>query len=246
MKHKDDGNKYSKFGNAFHSVAEAFPVADDIEGMKAKYLREFNAIPVEMFADSHERQEFFNKGVNAMRNFGQTYKDADVPVSVEEEFKVRIAEDLPPAKGFIDRIDGEEGKPETYIITDYKTSNTVWPKSKLRDEFQLGLYALMAHAKYGEWPAAVKYYFPIPNKFVTAVKVGPGKYRYQNQRKPVLEINCAEVIVTIREIIEQIKVGNFEKNTADTFFCEKFCAQYKMETCDGPTGGTQLKGWGDI
>lgn len=223
LKNRDDGNKYSKLGNVFHDIAENFPCSGDPKVVGQEYSRLFKTIPVEMFDSPEERQQFFDKGLTAVKHFGRHYKGAPEPLFVELKVEMPIIPGLPPSLSYIDRIDGEHGKPETYIITDYKTSNNAWPKSKLAEQFQLGFYALQCYKKFGEWPLAVQYYFPVPDKWVIAVHIGDGIYEYQNQKNPVLQINVADVIMKCRFAYDGIMAGNFKDTLCGTFFCNKFC-----------------------
>ncbi|RXF11098.1 PD-(D/E)XK nuclease family protein [Enterococcus faecalis] len=243
---RDPGNKYSAAGNVFHTVAEKFPVPkrSDLPAIKKLFVTEFKKIPVEYFEDSYERQEFFDKGIRMIQNYIRVYGDADEPLFVERKMHARVIDDLPPALSYIDRIDGDLDDPSTYIITDYKTSNNAWAKSKLKDEFQLGLYALQAKAVFGEWPAVVQYYFPAPDKFVIAIHQGDGIYRYQNQRAPVLEINPADVAYTIRQAIADISAGKFEDTTGDSYFCRTWCWHHKNGLTEGPV--IKQEGWGSV
>lgn len=245
MKNRDSGNKYSKLGNVFHEIAEKYPQSGDPKEIGREYSRLFKEIPVEMFDSKEERQEFFDKGIVAIRNFGRHYKDAPEPLFVELKVEVPIIDGLPPSLSFIDRIDGEKDKPETYIITDYKTSNAAWPKSKLAEQFQLGFYALQCYKKFGAWPMVVQYYFPVPDKWVIAVHIGDGVYEYQNQKSPVLQINVADVIAKCKFAYDGIMAGEFKETLCGTFFCNKFCFFKKQGIHPDPPQNA-YSDWGNV
>jgi hypothetical protein len=251
------GNKYTELGSILHDVFERqgknlIIDSDPLTLGQAKKMFNKNFLALRndertkgYFIDKEDFIKMYQKGILAIENYYAMYEEAK-PLYVERQFKKKIAEDLPPAKSFIDRIDGDPSDASTWIVTDYKTGGSPKPKDYLRNDFQLALYALQIYAEFGAYPKAVQFVHPVPNKTQTAVHQGNGVYKFTNQRKPVVEFNVADTIILIRETIAQIvkaiKTNNFPK-TPDSWGC-KMCFHYIEGTCQ-PFDKAQ-QGWANI
>lgn len=221
------GNKFTSMGSVFHDVAEAqgkklkFGKLDEpdlISYPDSWFYNDFNKqyfnpekVPHKYFADKDDYIAMYDKGITALTNYLETYRDKP-PLFVELKFETYLAEDLPKILGYIDRIDGEQGNPSEWIVTDYKTGSNPKSKDFLRTDTQLATYALSIKKLYGEFPRVVQYYHPVPDKFQIAVHQGDGLYTYTNQRNPVVSFSAYDAVERHREVLELI-VEAIESNT---------------------------------
>jgi CRISPR/Cas system-associated exonuclease Cas4 (RecB family) len=243
-------NKYTELGSLLHEIFEnqgrqlisnaekPYTKEQAIKLFNNKYFK----IDKAHFADKDDWLKMYQKGIEAIENYYSVYSD-DSPLFVEKKFHGEIAEGLPPAKSFIDRIDGDENDPSTWIVTDYKTGSSPKSKEYLRTDIQLGFYASQIFAQYGAYPKAVQFFHPVPNKFQTAIHQGDGVYKFKNQRSPVVEFSVADTIMTIREVVRKIVLEKNFKKVPDSFGC-KLCSHYQNGTCKPFT--KQQEGWASI
>lgn len=249
---KSNGNKYTKLGNVLHDIFERQGkqlIAEGEPFTKGQAYKQFNKefIKVknehlEYFDDKDDFIKMYQKGIVAIDNFYEVYKDAK-PLFVEKKFLAKIAEGLPMAKSFIDRIDGDDPEDaSTWIISDYKTGGAPKAKAYLREDFQMGLYVAQVYAQYGKYPKAVQFVHPVPNKTQTALHQGDGVYKFQGQREPVVEFSIAETITLVRNTIADI-IDAKEKDhfplVPDKWGC-KFCWFFQDGSCkpfEGQQGG---------
>jgi RecB family exonuclease len=245
-----NSNKYTELGSLLHDIYERQGkqlLSDPDEPLtEHEALRIFNdkffKIDKVHFDDKEDWLKMYRKGVEAIKNYYATYNH-DTPLFVERKFMGKLADGLPQAKSFVDRIDGKPDDPSTWIITDYKTGSSPKTKSYLRDDIQLGFYASQVFALYGEYPQAVQFYHPVPNKFQTAVHQGDGVYRFTNQREPVVEFSVADTIQKIRETVYQIVTDEEFKKAPDKWKCG-FCWHYQSGRCK-PFSKEQ-EGWANL
>jgi len=174
------------------------------------FFNEFNrqyfnkeVVPHKYFADKDDYIAMYDKGVTALTNYLDHYRDKP-PLYVELKFETYLADDLPKVLGYIDRIDGEEGNPAEWIVTDYKSGSNPKSKDFLRTDTQLATYALAIKKLYGEFPRVVQYFHPVPNKWQIAVHKGDGLYEYTNQRSPVVSFSAYDAPEKHREVLERI------------------------------------------
>jgi CRISPR/Cas system-associated exonuclease Cas4 (RecB family) len=241
-------NKYTELGSLLHEIFEnqGRQLISESQYTKQQAIKLFNQkffkIDKAHFTDKEDWLKMYHKGIQAIENYYSIYSD-DKPLFVEKKFFGEIAEGLPPAKSFIDRIDGDESDPSTWIITDYKTGSSAKSKEYLRTDIQLGFYASQVFAKYGAYPKALQFFHPVPNKFQTAIHQGNGVYKFKNQRNPVVEFSVADTIMTIREVVRKIVIEQDFHKSPESFKC-KLCSHYQDGTCK-PFDKVQ-QGWADI
>lgn len=255
-KFQSRGNKYTELGSVLHDIFELQGKQLIAEGdplTKGQAIKIFNKDFVkvgkekgEYFTDKDDFIKMYHKGITAIENYYVLYGDM-APLFVEKKFLGKVADGLPPAKSFIDRIDGSDpSDASTWILSDYKTGSSPKDKNYLRTDFQLGLYVAQVFAQYGAYPKAVQFVHPVPAKTQTAVHQGDGVYKFKNQRKPVVEFNVADTLVLIREtiadIVEAKETGNFPLKP-DSWGC-KMCFHYQEGTCQ-PFDKRQ-QGWANI
>jgi RecB family exonuclease len=252
------GNKYTELGSILHDIFERqgksliFESTEKYTLGKAK--KDFNKTYMALkedertkayFDDKEDFIKLYNKGIKALENYFEMYSEA-TPLYVERQFKKPIAEGLPPAKSFIDRIDGDKDDPSSWVVTDYKTGGSPKSKQYLNNDFQLALYASQIFAEFGAYPQAVQFVHPVPAKTQTAVHQGNGVYKFSNQRKPVVEFSVADTIIkitdTLAQIVKAIEEDNFPLVT-DSWNC-KMCFFYQDGTCK-PFDEAQ-QGWANI
>ena len=209
------GNKYTELGSILHSVFErqGKNLAIDSEPFsKGEAIKMFNKNFMALkdkdktrvyFEDKDDFVKLYQKGIKAINNYYEMYEN-EKPIFVERQFKKSIAEGLPPARSYVDRIDGDPQDPSSWVITDYKTGGSPKSKQYLRDDFQLALYSCQLYTEFGAYPKAVQFVHPVPQKTQTAIHQGEGFYKFTGQRTPVVEFNVADTIIFIRDTIADI------------------------------------------
>lgn len=243
------GNKYTALGSVLHTVFE-FQGKDLIKGIhneSGHYLKMFNElyfdpekVPKKYFESKDDYIALYKQGVTAIENYLAEYRDSK-PLKVEPKFKQVLIEGTPPALGFIDRIDGEPDSPWAWVITDYKSGKNPKSKQFLNDDFQLAIYAQAIFKEFGHFPAFLRYYHPVIDKFQTAVLIdddGLYEYDYKGQRSPKARFFVPEKMAQVKETVEAIslayKHNNFTKKI-DRFKCGN-C--FHKETCKPFEGGS--------
>ncbi|PGF00849.1 RecB family exonuclease [Bacillus toyonensis] len=247
------GNKYTSLGSAIHTVAE-FQGKDLQKSPYTKdyghYLKMFNQIyfdnekvPKRYFTSKDDYVAMYKQGITAIENYLAEYANSK-PLFVEKKFKQVLIEGTPPALGFIDRIDGEIDSPWTWVITDYKSGKNPKSKQFLNDDFQLAIYAQAILIETEFYPAFLRYYHPVIDKFQTAVHLGDGlyEYDYKRQRAPKARFSVPEMMTKVKNTVEAISLAyannDFPKQT-DRFKC-KSC--FHKDTCKPFEGG----GWSSL
>lgn len=246
------GNKYTALGSVLHTVFE-FQGKDLIKGVyneSGHYLKMFNGlyfdpekVPKKYFDSKEDYIALYKQGVTAIENYLAEYRDSK-PLKVEPKFKQVLIEGTPPALGFIDRIDGEIDKPAEWVITDYKSGRNPKSKQFLNEDFQLAIYAQAIYKEFGHFPAFLRYYHPVIDKFQTAVHLGSGvyEYDYKGQRSPKARFTVPAMMFKVQETVQAISLAyannDFPKQT-DRFKCGN-C--FHRDTCKPFEGG----GWNNL
>lgn len=247
------GNKYTSLGSAVHTIAE-------IQGKQlianhpyedGRYMQMFNEIyfdgeknPKKYFSDKDDYIAMYKKGTSAVENYLNEYRESK-PLFIEKKFKQILIEGTPPCLGFIDRIDGDLDEPWNWVVTDHKSGSNPKSKQFLNEDFQLAIYAQAIYKEYGHYPAFVRYYHPVINKFQTAVHLGGGEYEYdyKGQRSPKARFSVSIMMAKVKDTVEAISVAyannNFPKQT-DRFKCGN-C--FHLDTCKPFGDGT---GWNSL
>lgn len=238
-KKKQTGNKYTELGSVLHDVFEEQGKRLIIESeplTKGQALKKYNQgfmkIQKAHFDGKEDFLKMYNKGVQAIENYYAMYEDTK-PLFVEKEFKLSIAKGLPPAKAYIDRIDGDPKDVSTWVLSDYKTGGSAKSKDYLKTDIQMGLYVALVFARYGKYPQAVQFVHPVPNKVQTALHIGDGVYQFQGQRAPVVSFSIAEIITTVRRVIAEIVIAikeNKFKKVPEPWSC-KNCWHFQSGAC---------------
>lgn len=247
------GNRFTALGSQLHTVFE-------LQGHNLRmkppyesglYMKHFNElyfdpekVPKKYFDSKEQYIEMYKQGVMAIENYLAEYANSK-PLFVEKKFKQVLIEGTPPALGFIDRIDGEIDKPWEWVVTDYKSGRNPKSKQFLNEDFQLAMYAQAIYEEYDYYPAFLRYYHPVIDKFQTAVLIdddGLYEYDYKGQRSPKARFFVPEKMTQVKETVEAIslayKHNNFAKKT-DKFGC-KNC--FHLDTCKPFEGG----GWSSL
>lgn len=247
------GNRYTALGNQLHSVFELQGriLIDGGTHEDGKYLQMYNElyfdnekVPKKYFDSKEQYIEMYKQGVTAIENYLQEYTNSK-PLFVEKKFKQVLIEGTPPALGYIDRIDGELDKPWGWVVTDYKSGKNPKDKQFLNGDFQLAMYAQAIYKEYGHFPAFLRYYHPVIDKFQTAVHLGSGvyEYDYKGQRAPKARFSVSEKMFKVQETVQAISIAytnnDFPKKE-DKWSCKR-CFHY--ETCKPFGDGT---GWDSL
>jgi RecB family exonuclease len=254
-KFESRGNKYTALGGVLHEIFEKQGkqlIAEGEPFTKGQAYKQFNKEflkvkdeHIEYFDDKEDFIKMYKKGIQAIDNYYEVYSET-APLFVEKKFYGKIAEGLPDAKSYIDRIDGDPSDASTWILSDYKTGGSPKSKDYLRTDFQLGLYVAQVFAEHGAYPKAVQFFHPVPNKFQTAIHQGDGVYKFKGQRAPVVEFSVSDTIIQIRNTIADI-VEAYENDSftlkPDSFGC-KMCFHYQEGTCK--PFDKQQEGWASI
>ncbi|MGX5581918.1 RecB family exonuclease [Bacillus cereus] len=244
------GNRYTSLGSQLHTVFElqGKSLQSGLEGVN--YMKMYNQlffdnekVPKKYFESKEQYIEMYKQGVTAIENYLQEYANSK-PLFVEKKFKQVLIEGTPPALGFIDRIDGDLGEPWNWVITDYKSGRNPKSKQFLNDDFQLAIYAQAILMGTEFYPAFLRYYHPVIDKFQTAIHLGDGlyEYDYKGQRSPKARFSVPEMMVKVKDTIEAISLAytnnDFPKQV-DRFKCGH-C--FHRETCKPFEGG----GWNSL
>jgi RecB family exonuclease len=248
------GNKYTVLGSILHDIFEAqgkaliFDEELSIGEARKRFNKEFMSLKEDdikksYFKDKEDFIAMYQKGIKALENYYEMYSDVK-PLYVERQFKRSISKGLPPAKSFIDRIDGDAEDASSWVVTDYKTGGSPKSKAYLNDDFQLALYASQIYAEFGAYPKAVQFVHPVPAKTQTAIHIGDGVYEFTGQRNPVVTFSVADTIIKITDVLAQIvtavKENKFPKQI-DSWNC-RMC--FHFNECN-PFDKSQ-KGWSEI
>lgn len=247
------GNRYTSLGSQLHTVFELQGerlLLHDNTYPDGYYMKIYNElffdnekVPKKYFDSKDQYIEMYKQGVTAIENYLAEYTNSK-PLFVEKKFKQVLIEGTPPALGFIDRIDGDIDEPWSWVVTDYKSGKNPKSKQFLNDDFQLAIYAQAIYMEYDHYPAFLRYYHPVINKFQTAVHLGDGlyEYDYKGQRAPKARFYVPEKMTLVKETVERIskayKYDEFYKKT-DRFKCNN-C--FHLETCKPFEGG----GWSAV
>lgn len=250
------GNKYTELGSILHDLFERqgkalifgkqFTLQEALKAYNKTYMAlKDNERTKVYFDDKEDFIKMYQKGAQALKNYYEVYEE-EKPLFVERQFKKSIAQGLPPARSYIDRIDGDKDDPSSWVVTDYKTGSSPKPKAYLRKDFQLALYASQIYAEFGAYPKAVQFVHPVPQKTQTAIHKGDGVYEFTNQRKPVVEFSVADAIITITntlaDIVKAIDEDNFPL-VPDSWGC-KMCFFFQDGTCE--PFNKEMNGWENI
>lgn len=247
------GNRFTALGSQLHTVFELQGkfLLNGESYEDGKHLKMFNQlyfdnekVPKKYFDSKEQYIEMYKKGITAIENYLSEYHSSK-PLFVEKKFKQVLIEGTPPCLGFIDRIDGELDKPWEWVVTDYKSGSNPKSKQFLNEDFQLAIYAQALYEETGFYPAFLRYFHPVPNKFQTAIHLGDGlyEYDYKGQRSPKARFFVPGKMHRVKEVVEAISdaysTGIFPKWT-DRFKCGN-C--FHKETCKPFGDGT---GWNSL
>lgn len=247
------GNRYTALGSQLHTIFEyqGEGLLHSNSQSDGHYMQMFNQlffdpekVPKKYFDSKEQYIKMYKQGVTAIENYLAEYHSSK-PLFVEKKFKQVLIEGTPPALGYIDRIDGEIDKPWEWVVTDYKSGKNPKSKQFLNEDFQLAIYAQALYEETGFYPAFLRYFHPVINKFQTAIHLGDGlyEYDYKGQRSPKARFFVPEKMAQVKETVEAIslayKHNNFAKK-ADRFGCSN-C--FHKETCKPFGDGT---GWNSL
>ncbi|MCU5510289.1 PD-(D/E)XK nuclease family protein [Bacillus cereus] len=247
------GNRYTALGSQLHTVFEmqGCHLAINKPREDGAYMRIYNElyfdgekVPKKYFESKEQYIEMYKQGVTAIENYLQEYANSK-PLFVEKKFKQVLIEGTPPALGFIDRIDGDLEEPWNWVITDYKSGKNPKSKAFLNEDFQLAIYAQAILMETEFYPAFLRYYHPVIDRFQTAVHLGDGlyEYDYKGQRSPKARFSVPEMMIKVKDTVEAIskayKYDEFYKQK-DQWRC-KGC--FHLKTCKPFGDGT---GWNSL
>jgi len=121
---------------------------DDVLEYYKKQWKKTMSHNIKVIRDGRTKKEYHNMGLKYLTDYYNHYKpfNQDYTVGLETEIKVDLFGDGKYIfKGYIDRLSTINN---TYIIHDYKTSNTLSTQSDIENNEQLALYALALKDKY--------------------------------------------------------------------------------------------------
>ncbi|WP_176581301.1 RecB family exonuclease [Bacillus thuringiensis] len=247
------GNRFTALGSQLHTVFEVQgkQLIKSLPEVDGTHIGRFNQlyfdnekVPKKYFDSKEQYIEMYKQGITAIENYLQEYANSK-PLFVEKKFKQILIEGTPPALGFIDRIDGDFEEPWNWVVTDYKSGKNPKSKQFLNEDFQLSMYAQAIYKEYGHYPAFLRYYHPVIDKFQTAVHLGDGvyEYDYKGQRSPKARFTVPSRMLKVESTVEAISLAyannDFPKK-ADRFSCQR-CFHFK--TCKPFGDGT---GWNSL
>lgn len=165
----------------------------------------FNSIQFPMFrGKTAMRDKYWNQGLEFIDRL-LTYNTSQT-IGVEQEFLIKINDDVPPIKGYIDRIDRTANGIEVW---DYKTSNA-YGQTKCDELPQVGIYSLACRELYGEYASRMIYDFIRVNDRTET-------YRTEDQLEAVKQ----DIIDTWYAITTSDWQPKY-----DSFYCTAFCAYH--------------------
>ncbi len=133
------------FGSAIHGALGAFHEAR-LEGQTAdldELIAAFQEIwqaetkPIQM-KPSETAEGFVELAQRLLSLFLEEVQPAEV-LAVEEAFRIRVADGLPPLIGFIDLI---ERRGDRVVIVEYKTAAQRFSAQRVHDDLQISAYAM--------------------------------------------------------------------------------------------------------
>ena len=195
---------HASFGKVIHSLYEEHGITQgraDYDALKIRYDETFVPI-VEEFPTREDAVAFYKKGLQAISRFSQ-YQVDDV-IDSEKEFLIDIAKDVPPMKGFIDRV--LHVPTYGYVVADLKTGKP-FSQQDLKKTRQIVLYSLACQDLYGE-PAKEGY-------FDFVVQGGRVWLRVDEQDRLALK---SWIIEKWKQILREEFQPKYTKN-----FCRSFC-----------------------
>jgi len=231
-------NKYSKTGQALHNLFEKYSVLDpeqySYKKMLADYKKMFNEISEDFFEDELDRQTFYERDKQIIKNWIEEEATKPRPLYTEKKHFTNLHPDLPPVRATIDRINGYENDPMNWEVEDYKTGK-VYTSNMLKNNMQLPIYALTIQEQYGALPFALKLYFPQHQKYRIFERENDDVYICHVPRGGTYVISLQERLEKMVQIYKQIQRGDFSFNTKNRHFCENFCSVGISGMCDGLT-----------
>tara|TARA_R100000808_G_scaffold22564_1_gene49162 strand:+ start:2736 stop:3503 length:768 start_codon:yes stop_codon:yes gene_type:complete len=224
-----EGNLYTAFGSALHTVCEKI-VIKDIKDKKSlfqlSFSNEINNLPKTI------QENIDTKMVSDMRRQGDMLVDLILPqlkknfekfevISVEEKIYEPIENHDRKFKGFIDLvIKTEDGK---YHVIDWKSCSWGWDMKRKSDPmttYQLTFYKHYFAKKHNIDPKNIETYFALLKR--TAKKDNVEVYRVTSgNRKTENALNLLD------KVLYNIKRKNYFKNRLS---CKR-CEFYKTEYC---------------
>ncbi len=211
---------YFSFGTTVHSAVEYFyrgkvPTPPSLENLIANY--DVNWVS-EGYASPEEEAKYRELGRKILTAFWETNSaDFRLPVATEYHFFVDI--DGVRLQGYIDRVDKLDNN--KLSIVDYKTSQKLFTRDDLRQDFQLTLYQVAAEMLWGLPVDKLTLYHLRSNTPCTC----PARDKVQIE----------EARYTVVSVAESIARGLFEP--AENAYCPcdfpEFCPYHKAE-CNPP------------
>lgn len=127
------------------------PSVDELITNYAKTWKENYKQEIVIVRDHLTDKDYFNKGVEFLLSYYKKhYPFDDNTLEVEKRIQINLDSfGKYKIQGYIDRLSFNK-KTMEFEIHDYKTSNNMPPKEKLREDRQLGLYAIAIKNQYGE------------------------------------------------------------------------------------------------
>jgi RecB family exonuclease len=228
---EEHSNKYASLGTALHETMEW-------QGLELKQNRKptrlelhdvfdvnFAKIPVELFEDEEDKDNFYNSGHEQIDWLYDNFKEM-TPIVTEYTFTLDgLLEGMLPFAGTIDRVDGNIMTQDIHL-GDYK-SGKVFTRKELSSNVQATIYALAWEKLYGFRPKTFTFYF---SKF--------GKIKEIKLTDEFIEAG----VERIKSIWYHIVNKDFDPPARpNKFFCEHFC----KHKSDCPRF-TVPEGWEDI
>jgi len=213
-KRREPKRAESIFGTIIHSSLKymfernpLYPTLDEvIDYFTGKWSDAAQNIQWRNTARKNEEEKiYFDEGIKILKNFYKKNQPWNYnAIGLEERFSVQLFDETTGIEhtlsGIIDRID-KDIKSDVYEIIDYKTGKKMPSEEMLKENLQLGVYALALHNK---WPSLIE------NTIVTSLYFL--KHNEKISITPTKEILTATrngILSAIREIEKRIKTDNF-------------------------------------
>jgi len=231
-----EGNHYTAFGTAIHSVCEQSLLNEDLDvasHFKEVFLEELKKLP------EHVKSQITSKTVSDMRDQGLTLAPLAIPALKEyfKDFEVSSVEEMLYEP--IPEFDGKEFKFKGYIdlvvkttdgkyhVIDWKTCSWGWNQKRKSDAmttYQLTFYKHYFAKKHGIDPKNIETYFALLKRTaksdnVEIFRVTSGERKTQN------------ALNLLKKSLHNISEGKHLKNKSSCETPFGMCEFWKTEHC---------------
>ncbi len=201
MPENDTVEWYAQYGSLLHKITEDYEKSHGFMS-KEMLIRQYNEGFSHITIPQNQRDIYYQQGYDYMKRLSKM--DTSNIIGVEWEFLLHLYDDMPPIKGFIDKL---EIKNNEYIVYDFKSSKP-YTKGKVANSLQFGIYGLAVLQEFKKIPIKYRYEYIRFDQFAETTRT---RQEMEDTKK------------RIYEIWKHIKNEEFEPRY-NQFYCQNFCA----------------------